>query len=141
MTFTSVAALAGLLIAVAQDNGVIVLSHDLGTKYNRTDYQAACGTAVFSVRFRNGPDGHGHVDHLRVNGRPVPGAADALEVRAARRVIDRVGIMNCGMDERRPVFRGVMGLSKFESQSLGMRASHYFRLIREGDKGWKIVFD
>jgi hypothetical protein len=84
---------------------------------------------------------HGQVNHMMVDGQEVPGAAQMLELRAARRVIDRFEIMNCGMDERRPVFRGVMLLSEMDSRRLGMRASHFFRLIREDGKGWRIVFD
>lgn len=124
-----------------QDKNVIVLDHDRSTRYTRIDYETACGSTVFRVRFGSGPVLRGQVNHVMVDGRPVPGAAEMLEVRAARRMIDRFEIMNCGRDERRPVFRGVMKLSEMESQSLGMRASHYFRLVREDGKGWRIVFD
>ena len=142
MTATSIAGLAGLLaMAAAQDVDEIVARHDLGTEYNRADYESACGSTMFRIRFRNGPDGHGHVDHVLIDGRSVSGAADALEVRAARRVIAGVEIMNCGMDPRRPVFRGVMELSKIESRRWGRSPSAYFRLIRQGDKNWRLVFD
>lgn len=141
MTILLKVALAGLLMAAVQDEGVVVLDHDRGTRYTRIDYEAACGSAVFRVRFGNGPVLRGQVNHVRVDRQEVPGAAAMLELRAARRMIDRIGIMNCGMDERRPVFRGVMELSKAQSQAAGMRASHYFRLVREEGKGWRIVFD
>ena len=143
MTLASIAALAGLLVAAQpnDESGVIVLQHDLDTRYTRIEYETACGSNVFRVRFGNGPVLRGQVNHVMVNGLPVPGAADALMVRAARRFIDRIGIMNCGMDPRRPVFRGVMELSKEESRSWGRSPSVYFRVSRNGDKGWRIVFD
>ena len=141
MTILSKIALAGLLTAAAQREGVVVLDHDRSTRYTRIDYETACGSTVFRVRFGSGPVLRGQVNHVVVEGKEVPGAAEMLELRAARRFIDRIGIMNCGMDERRPVFRGVMELSKAESQAAGMRASHYFRVARDEGKGWRIVFD
>jgi hypothetical protein len=141
MTILLKIALAGLLMAAVQDEGVVVLKHDLSPRYTRIDYETACGSTVFRVRFGSGPVLRGQVNHVMIEGKDVPGAAAMLQLRAARRFIDRIGIMNCGMDERRPVFRGVMELSKAESQAAGMRASHYFRLVREDRKGWRIVFD
>lgn len=122
------AALAGLLVATGQSGGDLILRHDIGTRYSRTDHESACGSTAFRVVFRNGPDEHGRVDHLLIDGRPVPGAAELLDLRAARRVIDRIGIMNCGIDPQRPIFSGVMNLSEMESRSLGMRPSIYFRI-------------
>jgi hypothetical protein len=136
---TSAAAL--LLLIGAQSGGELVLSHDLSPKYNRMDFEAACGSTVFQVRFRNGPDERGRVEHLLIDGRRVPDAAETLDLRAARRTIDRIGIMNCGMDARRPVFRGVMVLSPEESRFAGMRHMLFFRLTQEGRKGWRITVD
>lgn len=140
MTIAWAMAFAGMVM-VGQGEGVIVLDHDRGTRYTRIDYETACGSTVFRVRFGSGPVLRGQVNHVMIEGKEVPGAAEMLQLRAARRFIDRIGIMNCGMDERRPVFRGVMELSKAESQAASMRASHYFRLVREDRKGWRIVFD
>jgi hypothetical protein len=99
------------------------------------------GTVLFRVRFRNGPGDHGKVDRVSIDERPVVGAAEQLQIRAARRVISRFEIMNCGSDPGRPVFRGVMHLSALESQGLGMRNSLYFRLSRQGPSGWQLSID
>lgn len=140
MIITLAAALAGLLTS-AQSGEAIILRHDLSTEYSRMDYESACGSTVFRVRFRNGPEEFGRVDYLTINGKSVPGAAETLQIRAARRAIDRIGIMNCGMDPQRPVFRGVMALSEMESRSLGMRSSLYFRITRQGPKNWQFRLD
>ncbi len=134
-------ALAASLMPAEQTGGVVVLRHDISPKYNRTDYESPCGSSVFRVRFRNGPGAHGQVDQVSINGRLVVGAAEQLQIRAARRVISRIGIMNCGADPRRPVFQGVMELSPIESQSLGMRPSLYFRLSPQGGGDWRLSID
>ena len=133
------AALAAMQPARQED--YIVLVHDISTKYSRMDYESACGSTVFRVRFRNGPDENGRIDHITINGREVAGAAELLKIRAARRAIDRIGIMNCGLDAQRPVFRGVMMLSEGESRSLGMRWMLFFRLARQGGKEWRLTID
>jgi hypothetical protein len=125
----------------AEQDDTIVMLHDISPKYNLVDYESACGSTVFRVRFRNGPDQHGQVDRVTVDGREVAGAAELLKLRAARRVIDRVGIMNCGMDPHVPVFRGILRLSESESRSLGMRWMLFFRLAREGRDGWRLTID
>lgn len=125
----------------AERDDTIVLRHDISPKYNLVDYESACGSTVFRVRFRNGPDHHGQVDRVTVDGREVPGAAELLRVRAARRVIGDIGIMNCGMDEHNPVFRGILRLSEGESRSLGMRPMLFFRITREGREGWRLMMD
>lgn len=135
------AAFAGLDVPPPRDDGVIELRHDLSPKYSRSDYESACGSNIFRVRFRNGPDERGRVDHMTIDGRSVIGAAELLQIRAARRGIDKIEIMNCGMDERRPVFRGVMAFSEIESRSLGMRWLLFFRLSREGRGAWRLVVD
>lgn len=140
MNVTLGVALAGLLVA-GEQGGDLVLRHDIGTRYTRTDYETACGSTVFRVRFRNGPEERGRVDHLLIDGRPVRDAAETLQIRAARRGIDSFEIMNCGMDPRRPVLRGVMNLSTMESRAAGMRPSLYFRITRQGRKGWQFTLD
>ena len=134
-------ALAGLLVAGEQDSSDLILRHDISPRYNRTEHESACGSTVFRVRFRNGPEEHGRVDHVLIDGRSVPDAAEMLDLRAARRVISSIGIMNCGMDPQRPVFLGVMNLSKLESRSLGMRWSLTFRLTRDGSDNWRMTID
>ena len=141
MNVTLGAALSGLLMAGGQGGDDLVLRYDVDARYNRTEYEAACRSTVFKVRFRNGPEERGRVDHVLIDGRPVTGAAEMLDLRAARRIIDRIGIMNCGMDPHRPVFRGVMVLSEEESRLAGMRHMLFFRLTRDGRKGWQISVD
>lgn len=140
MNVTEGIALVGLFVMGEQGGGELVLRHDIGTRYTRTDYETACGSTVLQVRFRNGPEERGRVDHLLINGQPVRDAAETLQIRAARRGIDSVEIMNCGMDPRRPVLRGVMNLSEMESRAAGMRSSLYFRLTRHG-RDWEITLD
>ena len=134
-------ALAALLGTGEQGGDDLVLRHDVDARYNRTEYEAACRSTVFQVHFRNGPEERGRVDHVLIDGRPVTGAAETLDLRAARRIIDRIGIMNCGMDPHRPVFRGVMVLSQEESRLAGMRHMLFFRLTRDGRAGWQISVD
>jgi hypothetical protein len=138
-------ALSALLAAVSQpgdrNEDVIVLRHDISPGYNRTDYESPCGSAVFRVRFQNGPDRHGRVEHVTIDGRPVPGAAVWLQVRAAQRVIGSIHIMNCGLDQRRPVFSGRMELSPLESQRLKMSPTVYFSLRRQEQGEWQMVLD
>ena len=133
--------LIGLMASAAQGGDEIVLRHDVGTRYSRIEYEAACGSTVLRIQFRNSRDDRGRIEHVLINGRPVPGAAGHLQIRVARRMIDRIGIMNCGMDERRPVFRGVMAMSEMESRRLGMRPSVYFRVSRKGHGGWTLSVD
>ncbi len=124
-----------------QQGDSIALMHDISPEYNRIDYESACGSAVFRVRFRNGPDEQGQVDQVTIDGQEVPGAAGLLKLRSARRVIDKIGIMNCGMDPQHPVFRGILRLSEGESRSLGMRSMLFFRLTRQGHEGWRLTMD
>jgi hypothetical protein len=134
-------ALAGFLILAEQDTIVITTGMDYtSTKYHQTDYESACGSTVFQVRFRNGEE-NGRVDYLLVDGRPVPGAAELLDLRAARRMINSITIVNCGMDPRRPVFVGMLSLEPMESRRLGMRWSLVFRLAREGRGDWRMTIE
>jgi hypothetical protein len=134
-------ALAGLPTPAEQGGEYIVSRHDISPKYNRTDYESACGSAVFRVRFRNGPDDHGRVDQVWIDGRPVVGAAEQLQIRAARRPIDSIELMNCGLDSERPAFRGVMNLSKASSQVARLRPMLFFRITRQGREGWRLTTD
>lgn len=95
---------------------------------------------MFRVRFRNGPTGRSRVDHVLIDGRPVQGAAKALDRFAARREINRIEIMDCGRDPLRPVFRGVLGLGEPESQPYSKQNTLSFRLVRQG-KGWRMTID
>jgi hypothetical protein len=141
MITTLGAILAGLLMPLGQGGVVFSTGHDISPKYNRTDYESPCGSDIFRVRFRNGPDEHGRVDHVTINGRGVPGAAEMLDIRAARRVISRIGIMNCGTDPMKPEFRGIISLSEAESRAASMRPALAFRITRQGDGGWRLTMD
>lgn len=138
---TFAAALAGLALSPEQSGDVISTGNLLRPDYNRTDFEVACGSTIFQARFRNGPEEHGRVDRVIVNGRRVRGAAETLQIRAARRPIESIEIMNCGLDPRKPDFRGVMTLSKAASQSASMQQMLFFRLRREDGKGWQITLD
>jgi F-type H+-transporting ATPase subunit gamma len=70
-----------------------------------------------------------------------PGAAEILDVRAARRWIERIEIMHCGADPEQPVFRGIMEVSKAESQTAFMRPTLFFRITRQGREGWRLTMD
>lgn len=133
-------ALAGLLMLAEQGGSTIGSGSAIGPKYHRYDFESACGAFVFRVRFRNGPKGRGRVRHVLIDDRSVPDAAKTLDRFAARRAIDRIGIVHCGMDPGRPFFRGVMELSKPESQPYSRQTSLHFRLIRQG-KGWQFSVD
>jgi len=138
----SVVSLAGMLVLTAQNTILVTTGpHGVRTKYHRTDYESACGPNVFRVRIRNGPEEDGRVDRLLIDGRPVRNAAETLQIRAARRWIDAIEIMNCGDDPRRPIFRGVMRLSKAASQAARLRDTLFFRLARDGGQGWQISLD
>jgi hypothetical protein len=133
-------ALTGLLMTAEQGEIVIRTGNTISPKYHQTDYKSVCGSKVFRVRFRNGPEENGRVDHLLIDGRSVRNAAETLQMRAARRLITGIEIANCGVNPRQPVFLGFMNLEPMESRRLGMRWSLAFRLIREG-KGWRLSVD
>jgi hypothetical protein len=134
-------ALAGLLLLAEQNPVIIKSGSTVKPRYHRTEYESACGSNVLRVRFRNGPEEDGRVDLLLIDGRQVRDATETLQIRAARRAIDAIEIVNCGDDPRRPVFRGAMRLSKGASQAASMRDTLFFRLTREGRKGWQISVD
>jgi hypothetical protein len=130
------------VVMLAEQSPVVITSgNTVKPKYHRTDYESVCGSNVFRVRFRNGPEEDGRVDHLLIDGQPVRDAAATLQMRAARRGIDAIAIMHCGDDPRRPVFRGSMRLSKAASQVTSLRDTLFFRLTREGRKGWQMSVD
>ena len=133
------ATLTGLLM-LAEQSGSTVSSENIGPKYHRRNYESRCGDAVFQVRFQNGPGARSRVQHVLVDGGPVPGAAKTLDRFAARRAIDRIEVMHCGRDPQRPFFRGIMVLIKPESQTFSRENTLFFRLVREG-KIWQISVD
>ncbi len=135
-------AFASLLMPLEQDMVVFSTGRDhIPRRYDRIDYESACGPTVFQVRFRNGPEAAGLVEHVLIDGRPVPGAAEILAVRAARRGIVSIGITHCGPDPERPVFRGTLELSKAESQLASMRPTLFFRITRHEGEGWRLTMD
>ncbi|HEX8238550.1 MAG TPA: hypothetical protein VF574_02295 [Allosphingosinicella sp.] len=134
-------ALAGLLTAAQESDLVLKTGNRVSPTYHRTEYESACGTKEFRVRFRNGPSENGRVDYLLIDNQPVRDAAETLQIRAARRGIDSIEIMHCGDDPHRPIFRGAMRLSKAESQVAKMQSTLFFRLTWEGRKGWRINVD
>lgn len=136
------ATLTGLLLLADQGTVVVTTGRDhVNPKYHQTDYESACGSTVIRVRFRQGPEESGRVDHLLINGRLVRGAAETLQMRAASRLITGIEIFDCGKDPMRPVIRGMMSLEPMESRRLGMRWSLAFRLTREGREGWRMTVD
>lgn len=141
MSVTSNATLIGLLVAAVQNDGTLVLTHDASTEYDRTQYESACGSTVFRVRFGSGPSERGRVEHVLIDGRPIVGAAETLQIRAARRGIESISIMNCGTDPNRPIFTGALNLSVMESQAAGMRWSLIFKLTRDHNREWQITID
>jgi hypothetical protein len=132
--------LVGLLMLADPAGNTIGSGNTLNPKYHRYDFESACGVSVFRVRFRNGPMGRSRVDHVLVDGRPVPGAARTLDRFAARRAIERIQIMHCGKDPRDPVFGGIMVLSKPETQPASRQIELFFHLVRTGE-GWRITLD
>jgi hypothetical protein len=135
-------AFASLLVPIEQDTIVFSTGRDhIDARYHRTDYESACGSTVVQVRFRNGPEVRGRVEYVLIDGRSVPGAAETLTVRAARRGIVSIGIMHCGANAERPIFRGVLDLSKAESQAASMRPTLFFRITRQGREGWRLTMD
>ena len=129
-----------MLLLVAQvDSGGLVTRHVNGVAYTRTDVESACGAHVIQIRYRNDwPRGiRGQVNFVRVDNADVAGAAAGLQSRAANRTVERIGVMNCGFDERNPVIMGVMVLSRAASQRENLPSSIYFYLRREGSS-WQI---
>jgi hypothetical protein len=123
-----------------RSGGKISSGNTINPKYHSYDFESACGSSVFRVRFRNLGAGRGRVDHVLVDGRAVPGATKILDRFAARRAIDRIELMHCGMDPLRPVFRGIVVLSKPELHPASRQNTLFFRLIRKGN-GWRISVD
>ena len=135
-------AFAGLMMPPEQDVIVISTGRDhISTRYERIDYESACGSTVLQVRFRNGPEQRGLVEHVLIDGRPVAGAAEILAVRAARRGIVRIEMIHCGADSERPQFRGMMELTEAESRLARLRPTLFFRITRQGREGWRLTTD
>jgi hypothetical protein len=135
-------AIAGLMMPPEQDMIIISTGRDhISPRYERSDYESACGTTVLQVRFRNGPEQSGLVEHVLINGRPVTGAAEILAVRAARRGVVRIEIIHCGTDSDRPQFRGLMELSEAESRLARLLPTLFFRITRQGREGWRLTTD
>lgn len=135
-------ALAGLLTAAEPAEFVVRTGpHSVKTKYHLTTYESGCGSHVFRVRFRNGPSELGRVDQVWIDGRAVPGAAEMLDLRAARRLILNIGIMNCGKNPEQPQFVGSLNLEPSVSRRLGMRWLLIFRLTRRDDGNWSMTID
>lgn len=133
---------AGLIMPPEPNMIIISTGRDhISPRYERIDYESACGSTVLQVRFRNGPEQSGLIEHVLIDGRPVAGAAEILAVRAARRGIVSIGIMNCGADPERPAFRGIMELTKAESQLARLRPTLFFRITRHGHEGWRLAMD
>jgi hypothetical protein len=137
-----VTALSGLL-SLADPEMIVIRTgpHGLSPKYHQTDYVSSCGSNVFRVRFRNGPDENGRVHHMMIDNRPVPDAAGMLNLRAARRWISSIEILNCGTDPRRPFIHGTINFDRGDSRRWGMRWTLAFRLTREGPDNWRMTID
>jgi hypothetical protein len=135
------AAWAGLLMLAEQEIIVVTTRHDVSPKYRWHRYEAACGSHLFQVRFGYDGEENGRVGPLLIDGRAVPDAAEALDIRAARRLITGIKILDCGTDPQRPVLRGTIDFLPGESRRLGMRWSLAFRLTREGRDSWRITID
>lgn len=140
MTATFGTALAGLLMLAAQDGAAPGSGNSIGPRYHRYDFEAACAGSVFRVRYRNGPTGRSRVDHLLIDGRPVPGAAKFLDRFAARRAIKKIEIVSCGKELPQPHFWGILELSKPESQPFTKQNTLFFRVTRQG-KRWQFSVD
>lgn len=130
----------------------VVLEHVLGPTYSRTTNEAACGRHIFKAISRNGPSTRpapgrpngdiGTVESITVDSKPVPGAAEGLQLRVAGRSIQGIGVMNCGYGGATPVFSGVVETSALATKQIGFTSSAiYFRLDKDGRSGWKITYD
>ena len=142
--FTSLSAIfAGLLMPAQQDFVVFSTKRDIpiSPKYRRIAHESACGRNVLRVRFRSGPEQRGLVEPVLIDGRSVPGAAEMLNVRAARRWIERIDIIHCGLDPERPEFRGIMELSEADSKLARLYPTLFFRITRQGREGWRLTTD
>jgi hypothetical protein len=133
-------ALIGLTMMAEPSGGTIASENTAIPRYHLYDFESACGNSMVRVRFRDEARQGTRVDHVLVDGDPVPGATKILDRFAVRRKIDRIEIMHCGMDPLRPIFRGVMKLSKPESQPSDKQNTIFFRLTRRG-KGWQMSVD
>lgn len=120
--------------------------HD--TRYTRTSFEAACGEHVIKVVYRNGTRLNergrairdwGRVEQVAIDGRLVPGLAEDLENRVARRGISRVEIAHCGLDERKPLFQGLLETSSAQSTLLGASPNVFFRIEKVGGV-WRTSF-
>ena len=136
-----VTVLTGLLSLADPEMIVISAVHDISPKYHQTDYVSSCGSNVFRVRFRNGTDENGRVYHVMIDNKPISGAAEMLDLRAARRWITNIEILNCVTGPQRSVLRGKINFEPGDSRRWGMRWSLAFQLTREGQDGWRMTVD
>jgi len=130
------------LLAAQAGSGEVVLRHSLGPNYTNVEVESACGSHIVRFHFRNESvrEPRGRIASVRIDNEEVPGAVAQLQARVAGRFIDRVGIMNCGFDERNPVVMGAMEFSALESQRERLPSRVFFRLRRDGG-AWRMVLD
>jgi hypothetical protein len=64
-----------------------------------------------------------------------------LDLRAARRWITSIEILNCSIDPGRPVLHGTINFEPGDSRRLGMRWTLAFQLIRDGRDNWRMTID
>jgi hypothetical protein len=114
-------------------NPDIIAQHALDTVYNRSTYEAACGDTPIVIRFGNDKrrNRKGLVESVQVEGAEVAGAATRLTDLAVNRFIDRIGVMNCGYRQQRPVIRGVM-----EAAGSPRLSPNVFFTIRKESGAW-----
>ena len=96
-------------------------------------------TFEFALRNSYGIGRKPEVLNVSVDGRDIPGAAAALQVRAADRSIERIGLLNCGEGSNPSALRGYMELSPFESTYLRMEPLVGFWIKRMNGE-WRLEF-
>lgn len=119
------------LAVVSQEITGVELSHVLTPRFSRTQYETACGSTSIKVTFENDLDRNrkAKVVSVSIDGKEVPGAARRLTDVAVDRIIERIGIMNCGYDKRSPVITGSM--SAYGRPRLA--PTLFFTIKRQGD--------
>ena len=138
--FLSFIAITAAVQAMPTDGG-IVLRHTLDTIYNRSTYEAACGSTILAIGFSNRREGKawGRVEQFGIGGISLPEIAEQLTRRASGRVIARVEVMNCGMDQQQPEFNGTMEMAIPQSQRMRLPPNSYFT-VRKVARNWVLTF-
>ena len=130
--------LSALLLQGTAD--FILLEHSRPTSYTRIRYETACRNNVIQIAYGFDPKRMpmSRIERFRIDKKEVEGALAILQLRAAGRSIDNIGIMHCDFDGPNPAIKGSMSLGYGSGATSKFPPTVYFELKRE-DGRWRMI--